>query len=156
MRISTLAGLSFFVFVGAAVPMSGSAGPAPTAPQSPDAEIRAQPPGEGVLCGWAFLVAAREVGRRCFAGQDAEFQAALQDSVSRLDAYAARNGPLTPSQIADFHKRMGKEGAATAEVCQGDLAKLYGLYRSVGGAAVRSMTDAFVARPGRPTWGDCT
>ena len=109
-----------------------------------------------MLCGWAFMVAAREVGRQCFAGKDAEFQGALRDSVARLDAYTARNGPFAPAQIADFHKSMGKQGAPASELCQGDLRALYEGYRSVGNAAIRSLTGAMVSRPGKPTWGTCT
>jgi hypothetical protein len=149
MRQRSLAILSIFALTCAAAPT-------PAATPSPNAEIRSQPLGEGVLCGWAFMVAVREVGRQCFAGQDAQLGAVLQDSVSRLDAYAARNGPFAPAEIADFHKKMGKEGAPTSELCQGDLRKLYEGYRSAGDAAIRSMTDAMVSRPGRPTWGTCT
>jgi hypothetical protein len=149
MRQRSLAAVSIFALTCAAAPS-----PATTA--SRGAEIRSQPPGEGVLCGWAFMIVAREVGRQCFAGQDADFQAVLQDSVSRIDAYAARNGPFTPAQVADFHKRMGKERSPPSDLCQGDLRKVYEGYRSAGQAALRTMTDVMVSRAGRPTWGTCT
>ena len=163
MRFPTLAGLSLFVVVCAAVPMSDSAAveqpsqaAGPVAGITPEAEIQSEPPGEGVLCGWGFIVLAREVGKLCFAGQDAEFQARLNESVSRMDQYVIKNGKFTAADVARFKKEQGQEGAPASILCHGDPVEIYKGYRSRGAAAIKSLTDAMVSRPRKPTWGTCT
>ena len=163
MRFLPLVGLSPVILGVAAGPVlcSGATdhvsnpAPAPATP-APEAEVAAAPAGEGVLCGWAFLILTREVGKQCFAGQDAEFQAQLNDSVQRIDDYVAKNGNATPAEIADFKREQGHEGGPASFLCRGDALQLYAAYRSRGASAVKYLTDAMVSRPGKPTWGTCT
>ena len=106
------------------------------------------------MCGWVFLIAVREVGRRCFAGQDVEVQAQLDKSVAALDRYVMRNSKMSAADVARFHVQEGKEGAPEAQLCHGDLLPLYRQYRSMGAREIRAITDAMVSRPGPPTYGD--
>jgi hypothetical protein len=121
----------------------------------PPSAIASPPPGEGVFCMYAFLVVAQQVGRRCFAGQDSDLQAQLDASVSAFDEYVRRNSDATPADIAKFKADQGHEGAPSAVLCHGDALRLYEMFRSKGATFVRSWSESMVARPGRPTWGDC-
>jgi hypothetical protein len=113
-------------------------------------------PGQGMLCMWALISGAAEAGDRCFPGKDPAFQAQLHQLVGRMDAYAAKNGPATPDQIASFHQEQGLGGTPTAALCQGDAAKFYTHLRDgVGPAKVRAMVEAMISRPGKPTWSTC-
>ncbi len=163
MRCLTLAGPSLCVLICVAAPMSGSAAveragqaAGPAEQKTPDAEILSEPRGQGVFCGWAFMVLAREVGKQCFAGQDPEFQAQLNESVSRIDQYVIKNGQLTAADVAAFKKEQGEEGAPASVLCHGDPVVLYKLFRSKGVGAIKSLTEALVSRPGKPSWGTCT
>ena len=62
---------------------------APTAAREP-------PPGEGLVCVWALVVSAAEVGRRCFPGENPEFQAELERSEAKLDAFVRANAGSRP------------------------------------------------------------
>jgi hypothetical protein len=125
----------------------------PAFAQAPGAAPR---PGEGVLCGWAFVVAAQTVGKRCFAGQDAALQAELDASVAALDRYVLANSRMTPADVARFKAEQGLGAAPDKQICQGDPAALYQALRSRGAAAIRSQTEALTARAGEPTWAACT
>lgn len=126
------------------------------APAFGDTPEQAEPPGTGVLCGWAFMAFAAEVGRQCFPGQDAEFQAELAGYVSRYDDYVARNGGATPDQIAAFKTRQGHFGDAKEVVCRRDSLEFYRAMRDMNPEERRAVVDEALARPGEPTWGTCT
>lgn len=116
---------------------------------------RTPPPGEGIICAWAIYAAAAEIGARCFPREAPEFQAELNRSVGRIDAYVLKNSKATPEDVARFKRDQGHVGYPKELICKGDGLQLYHSLKSVGAARLRAATDAAVGQPGEPTWGTC-
>jgi hypothetical protein len=53
-----------------------------------------------ILCQWGIELSVQATGENCFKGQDPEFQSALKDSISEIDAFIIKNAPTTPEQLA--------------------------------------------------------
>ena len=119
--------------------------------------VRTPRPGEGVFCAWAIYTVVTEVGRRCHPGENAEVQAELERSVSRIDAYvvANTNPPVTPQQIEEFKRQQGHLGEPQESLCRGDPDQLYRSITEQGASAIRESVDGLVSQPGEPTWGTC-
>jgi hypothetical protein len=135
---------------------AGDEAPAPSeAPASPEAP--ATPPGEGVLCVWALLTVAAEVGRRCHPGEEVEFQEELAASLASIEAFVVANSdpPPTPEEIARFKHDQGRVGAPLALVCTDNAEQLYRGILGVGAAELHTHVELMLARPGPPTWGTC-
>lgn len=126
--------------------------PPPAARKPP----REPPPGEGLICTWALVVNSAEVGRRCFPGENPEFQAELERSEARLDAFVPANGKdATPENIARFKATQGHVGRPKDQVCFADAIMIYRAFEKAGVQNLRETVDKGVARPGEPTWGSC-
>jgi len=143
------AGIALGLGLGLFGPLANSAAHEPIPVQSPGA------PGEGVFCGWAIYIALTEVAAVCFPGENAAYQAELQDGLSRFDAYVRRNGSLTPAQITAFKQEHGFVGAPIEQLCKGPAAEIYRALENSDRAAMRSELDNTLAQPGEPTWGPC-
>jgi hypothetical protein len=115
-----------------------------------------QPPGEGVLCAMVFVDVAAEVGRRCFPGQNPVFQARVESAEAKFDAYVLKNGPATPELLAKFKREQAGIGAATFD-CKddGDLVQTYRHYLAADSGLLTTQVEKLLARPGKPTFGDC-
>ncbi len=120
---------------------------------APAAKVAA--PGEGLICSAMLMVAAAEVGRRCAAGRDSEVQQELGRSIGRIDAFILRHSDITAADLSTFKRRQGGAALSNGEICSGDRLDLYQQFVKVGPATIRAETDRLVARPGKPTWGDC-
>lgn len=112
-------------------------------------------PGEGVLCLWALTSVAAEVAKHCPGKRNPEFQAVLDESVSRMDQYVAANGNMSAKAIDEFKRRQGGVGQDVANLCSSDALQLYDGIHSQGSTALRDGVSKVVARPGTPAWGDC-
>ncbi|WP_166038070.1 hypothetical protein [Sphingosinicella sp. YJ22] len=121
-------------------------------PAEPSATI---PAGTGVICIMAIFNAVAEVGRRCFPGQDPEFQAELGRAVDQIDQYVLRNSAATPADLERFKQEQANVGEPSAAVCRSEVIGMYRNLARRGTASLRSETEALVARPGPPEWGDC-
>jgi len=135
--------------------------PAPAGPLA-DGDIsrvagsaRQAPAGEGVICTLGIFSAMKEVGNRCFPGQDADFQSELGRAVERLDEYVLTNSEWTASDLETFKKDQSLVDAPQPKVCREELIGMYKQMAADGPSPVKSGTDELVARPGMPTWGDC-
>jgi hypothetical protein len=113
------------------------------------------PPGEGVICMLALVHAAAEVGSRCFPGQNPTFQAELETEAGRIDEYVLKNAPMKPGDLAKFRREQALAGVPTAKVCGPDPISIYKGFLAVGADQLKSNVDRLLARPGKPTWGDC-
>lgn len=111
--------------------------------------------GEGVLCMMVFVDAAAEVGRVCHAGENPVFQAELDGAVGRFDTYVLKNSAITPEQLTQFKREQAHIGAPKEVLCKGDMASIYSTFLSQGVEKLHSGIDQLLARPGKPTWGDC-
>jgi hypothetical protein len=117
---------------------------------------RLSPPGEGVLCMMVFVDVAAEVGRRCFPGQNLPFQTRVESAEAKFDAYVLKNGPATPAQLAAFKKDQARIGSPAFECnAGGDLVQTYKNFLAVDPNFLTTEVDKLLARPGRPTFGDC-
>ena len=151
-----------WIFIGCAV-VGGSS--SATTESSRDQDVarstqptdarRERPAGEGVICALGILSAMKEVGNRCFAAQDSEFQSELARSVMRLDEYVLSNSEQTAADLEAFKKDQSEVGAPLAELCRDDLTGMYKDMAARGPEPIKSGTNELVARPGQPTWGDC-
>jgi hypothetical protein len=119
----------------------------------PPADGQEQRPAAGVLCVWAIVSVAAEVGRRCRPGGDPAFQAELERAVSRFDDYVLRNSDATPEGVARFKMEQG--GADDPELCRSDGVGFYDHLASVGRQELREQIEVLLSRPGRPEWGAC-
>ena len=113
------------------------------------------PAGEGVICMMGLINAAAEVGRRCYPGQNAVFQAELEREVVRIDQYVLKNSTANSAQIAEFKRKQARVGAPQSELCRADIIGVYKAYVSAGAEKLKLETDKLLARAGTPTWGDC-
>ena len=115
-------------------------------------------PGQGVICSMAILNAMAEVGRRCFPGQNPEFQAELARATALIDDYVLRNSDWTPADLERFKREQAHVGDTEAFPSLCHDRDVVGMYRQMAAsdlAQTRADTDRMLARPGRPTWGDC-
>lgn len=119
------------------------------------APARERPAGEGVICALGIFSAMKEVGGRCFPGQDSDFQAELGRAVARLDEYVLTNSEWTAADLETFKKDQSEVGAPVSQLCREDLTVMYRHMAEGGPAPLKSGTDELVARPGKPSWGDC-
>jgi len=116
-----------------------------------------QPPGEGVLCAMVFVDVVAETGRRCFPGQNEAFQARVEGAETKFDAYFLKNTPATPRQLAEFKKDQAGVGApAFSCKADGDSVSIYKHFLAGDPKWLTTEVDKFLARPGKPTLGDCT
>src|SRR3954470_18213705 len=56
-------------------------------------------PAMGTICAVALYSAVQEVGKRCFPGEDSEFQAEVGRAVARLDAFVLANSDMGPAGL---------------------------------------------------------
>ena len=119
------------------------------------AAARERPAGEGVICAMGIYNAVAEVGRRCFPGRDAEFQAELGRTVSRIDDYVLANSGWTSEDLARFKREQSHVGEPEPIVCSEEMKGFYGHMAATSVETVRTEIDRLLARPGPPTWGTC-
>ena len=123
---------------------------------SSSTESRDPPPGEGIVCAWALYSVAAQVAARCFPGENPALEAELRNSVTKLDAYVARNSKdATPANIEKFKQEQGGVGAPVERLCKGDAVMVYRAFERAGPDKLRLETDKATARDGPPSWGTC-
>ena len=122
---------------------------------SPRVEYRTAP-GEGVLCAMMMYNALHEVGRRCFPGEHPRFQAELQRRVEALDDYTLKNSKvMTSADLLRFKERHALVSRPTAELCKGEVPRLYKSAAAKDRKGYSEEFDSLVARPGEPSFGHC-
>lgn len=113
-----------------------------------------------VLCMWSLYVAAQELGRRCFAGQDPDFQAELARSIARTEDFIVKNSS-SPTTLADLQARKASEAAGAADdlrpekLCKSEWPQLYTNFKSAGAAGLRAGTDELLSVPREPVINPC-
>lgn len=111
-----------------------------------------------VLCAWSMLAAAKQIGDRCFPGQDRALREELDRSIERTEAFIVENSsaPVTRADLQSFKSARGpKDGAASAELCRSDWAELYVGLRAGGAEALRAYTDDLLSLPREPVMNPC-
>lgn len=107
------------------------------------------------MCIWGITAAIVEVGKYCPVSADPAFQAALVESVAVMDRYVAVNGGLDEAGITAFKRHHAGMGADPAFLCTPDMMRMWEDSRARGAAALHKEVAKAVARPGKPTFGDC-
>jgi len=108
-----------------------------------------------MICALGIYNAVAEVGKRCFPAQDADFKAKLTQSLAKLDTYVLQNSQFTAADLPRFKQEQSGVGRAKDLVCTDDMMGMYRAAVSAGAEKLTKHVDALVARPGKPTWGDC-
>ena len=134
--------------------MIGAAAMAQSEPAAP-LEGGAPAPAGGLLCSLARLHIVAGVGRRCFAGQDGPFQAAVADAVARLEAHAQASSDMSRADLDAFARAMTGEEPADPDLCDEEGQTIYRTAREGGAEWLRTQVERQVARPGPPAWGTC-
>ncbi len=129
----------------------------PLAAVSADAQTEASKsePGVGVICALGIYNAVAEVGRQCFPAENADFKAELAQSLAKLDTYVLQNSQFTAADLARFKQEQSGVGRPKDLVCTDEMMGMYRATVKAGAEKLTKHVDALVARPGKPTWGDC-
>ncbi len=110
----------------------------------------------GVLCWAAILESISDTGKRCIAKEDPQFRSALDQSIAQLDAHLTTTGGWNATQLNRFKAQMGGRSAPEAEVCgNAEALEMYQGLQKSGVASLERQTNAVLANPGPPKWGDC-
>ena len=107
--------------------------------------------GEGLICVWAIYSNLLEIGRRCGVTPSPAFQAELEGSVSRMEAYARRQSPARAADMAGFRRR---EIVGDTRLCDADAVGTYHELSRTDPARVRQDVDEMLARSPPVEWGD--
>lgn len=127
---------------------------------APETAHRAEPPSvapiwaptTGLICIWGIEATLLEVGRRCGGPRNIAFDAALADSVSRIEDYARRQSPREAAFMADYRAHQIEHDA---EICNADALGMYRDMSTVPAETLRAETDRLLASSPRVEWGAC-
>jgi hypothetical protein len=134
--------------------LAGSARADPAAETAPSPPAVREPT-MGTICALALYTVAQEVGKRCFPGEDSEFQAELDRAVARLDAFVLANSDMGQAGLARPKREQSLVGAPEAELCSGDPVGIYKAFAAQGSEYLRAEAEMLTARPRPAVWGDC-
>jgi uncharacterized short protein YbdD (DUF466 family) len=107
-----------------------------------------------VLCAWSIYIAIKETGSRCFANEDPEFKAALDDSIARIDQFITDNAPMTGEQFQRY-KQHATDFTNSFDVCSRDYKMMYEAMRKAGPNEIRDSTARMLAVPRKPAMNPC-
>lgn len=109
----------------------------------------------GPVCWAAIVESIRQIGIRCYPGENPALAAELDQANAQLGAMFLARG-WTPQQLEGFRRQMGKADTPTEELCaNADAAQIYRGFASADAKELRKTTEAMLARPGPPQWGTC-
>lgn len=109
----------------------------------------------GPVCWAAIVESVRQIGLRCFPGEDSQAQATLAVTSDAMGAMFLERG-WTPAQLAAFRRQMGEADTPTEELCESrDAVEMYRAFAREDPAQVQATTQAMLERPGPPRWGTC-
>jgi hypothetical protein len=106
------------------------------------------------MCALGIYSFLEQLGARCVADPDPAVQAGLHAAVADLERFVLANG-WTPADLARFKDEQVRIGHPKDEVCLAEWLPAYQKLRSADVEKMRSTAQALVARPGKPSWGDC-
>ena len=112
-------------------------------------------PGRGVLCLGTFIYFVEMTGKRCRAGQDAEFQVRIAGYSKRFDEYIVRNTGGNPAVLEKFKEGQNLDSEDRRYICEGDAAESYDRFKSADAGELDRAVDALLAKDGPPSFGDC-
>jgi hypothetical protein len=112
-------------------------------------------PAMGTICAVALYTVVQEVGKRCFPGEDSEFQTQVARSVARLDAFVLANSDIGQAGLEQLKREQSLVGAPRAEVCSETPVGIYRAFAREGSESLRAETEMLTARPRPAVWGDC-
>lgn len=123
-----------------------------------DKTVQIDNSGKGaVLCILSIYDAVRLVGRECHPGQDAAFQAELEQSIARIDEFIIANSthPVSKEQL-DAQRAQGLRGLqARGRICEGGAEQMYQMLRGSGPEALRAQTADLLSIPREPVMNPC-
>lgn len=111
-----------------------------------------------VLCAWSMLAAAKQVGDRCYPGQDQALRKELNRSIERTQAFIVENSsaPVTRADLQSFKSARGpNDSMAPLGLCRSDWVELYVRFRDKGAEALTAYTDELLSLPREPVMNPC-
>jgi hypothetical protein len=126
--------------------------PAPEVEKFVDA---VRPSAMGPVCWAAIVESIRQIGTRCFAGENPDLMSELDRSNEALGAMFLERG-WTPEQLEGFRRQMGEADEPAELLCSNEEAiQMYNGFASADRADLAKVTEEMLARPGPPEWGSC-
>ncbi len=125
------------------------------AAQPEEREIK---PGEGVLCFGTFIYVADMQAKTCYAGEDDEYQAWLDQTAKKFDAYMIRNFPNGEADLSRFKESQGIQTPGDKRLCDmadDDDSNVYIHWRAADLDKLDEGVTTMLASDGIPRWGDC-
>jgi hypothetical protein len=124
----------------------------------PGGTIQSDRTGKGaVLCVWMIYAEVQATGQTCFKGQDQAFQAELDSSIKRIDAFIIKNSsrPVTQAGL-DARKAQGRQQlGAIKNLCTSGAAQMYQALRAGGPDKLRASTTDLLSIPREPVTNPC-
>lgn len=123
-----------------------------------DKTVQIDNSGKGaVLCIWSIYDAVRLVGQECHPGQDAAFQAELEQSIARIDDFIIANSthPVSKEQLEARRAQGLRLLQARGSICAGGAEQLYQMLRGSGPDALRAQTADLLSIPREPVMNPC-
>lgn len=109
----------------------------------------------GPVCWAAIVESIRQIGLRCFPGENPEAAAALDRTSEAMGEMFLERG-WSPQQLEAFRRQMGEADTPTTELCASeDAIQMYRAFAAADRAELDRTTQEMVARPGPPQWGTC-
>ncbi len=109
----------------------------------------------GPVCWAAIIESIRQIGQRCFPGENKETAAALDRTSEAMGAMFLDRG-WTPQQLESFRRQMGEADTPTSDLCASkDALAMYKAFASASREELDRTTEEMISRPGPPQWGTC-
>ena len=119
--------------------------------KAPQSARKASNPWPGLVCPYTRYIVVAEIGAQCRAGQDAEFQGELRQSIARLEHFITQNSTnWTAKKFEDY--RAHEIGGPGSLVCSAKTLKLYETLRAEGAAKLRADVEWELSRSNN-VWG---
>lgn len=109
----------------------------------------------GPVCWAAIVESIRQIGARCFDGQDPALMAELGSANDALGRMFLERG-WSEQQLEGFRRQMGEADEPTERLCANkDAIEMYRGFASARQEDLAQVTAEMLARPGQPEWGSC-
>lgn len=128
---------------------------APPDPPGGDLVEAMRPSSMGPVCWVAIVESTRQIGIRCFPGENPATMAELDRANNALGAMFLERG-WSPRQLEAFRRQMGEADEPTEQLCANEGAiEFYRGLASTRPDDLKVVTEEMLARPGPPQWGTC-
>ncbi|MBA4046686.1 MAG: hypothetical protein C0471_20085 [Erythrobacter sp.] len=109
----------------------------------------------GPVCWAAIVESIRQVGIRCYSGENPALMAELERTNEVMGQRFLERG-WSEQQLEGFRRQMGETDEPTELLCANeDATQMYHGFASAKPSDIAITTEEMLARPGPPEWGTC-